>query len=117
MENLVSGGGISYQWQSSPDGIAWNNGPTSTSWTTTQSADTWYQAVVTCDGVGSGTSTLVLVEQDTPANCMCTPTYIFGKTSGNLISNVEIIGTTLANNTGNATVNPAYTYFPGQPNY
>ncbi|SMP24102.1 GEVED domain-containing protein [Chryseobacterium profundimaris] len=47
----------------------------------------------------------------------CTPTYTFGKTDGDLISNVVISGTTLSNNSGTDPVNPAYTYFTGQPNY
>jgi len=47
----------------------------------------------------------------------CEPIYTTGKTSGDLISNVEIPGTTLANNSGTDPVNPAYTYFTGQPNY
>src|SRR5690606_7851780 len=41
----------------------------------------------------------------------CIPVYTAGKTDGDLISNVVISGTTLANNTGIAAVNPAYTYF------
>jgi hypothetical protein len=43
--------------------------------------------------------------------------YTTGKTSGDLISNIVISGTTLSNNTGTAATNPAYTYFTGQPNY
>lgn len=49
--------------------------------------------------------------------CYCDPLYTTGKTSGDLISNISISGTTLANNTGTDAVNPAYTYFTGQPNY
>ncbi len=49
--------------------------------------------------------------------CHCIPAYTFGKTDGDLISNIAITGTTLSNNTGTAQVNPAYTYFTGQPNY
>lgn len=47
----------------------------------------------------------------------CDPVYTSGKTSGDLIANISIIGTDLANNSGTAPVNPAYTYFTGQPNY
>jgi len=47
----------------------------------------------------------------------CTPTYTTGKTDGDLISNVLISGTALSNNSGTDPVNPAYTYFTGQPNY
>lgn len=47
----------------------------------------------------------------------CTPTYTFGKTSGDLISNIAIVGTTLANSTGTAQTNPAYTFFNTLPNH
>ncbi|MFN7676282.1 GEVED domain-containing protein, partial [Flavobacterium sp.] len=47
----------------------------------------------------------------------CVPVYSFGKTSGDLISNISITGTTLSNNSGTAQTNPAYTYFTGQPNF
>lgn len=46
----------------------------------------------------------------------CNPIYTTGKTDGDLISRVRIIGTTLDNNSGTAPVNPAYTYFTGAPN-
>jgi len=49
--------------------------------------------------------------------CYCEPTYGFGTTDGDLISNVEIIGTTLANNTGAEPGTPPYTYYTGEPNY
>lgn len=47
----------------------------------------------------------------------CNPVYTTGKTDGDLISRVRIIGTTLDNNSGTAPVNPAYTYFTGAPNF
>jgi hypothetical protein len=47
----------------------------------------------------------------------CEPVYVNGKTDGDLISNVVITGTTLANSTGTDPVNPYYTYFSGQPSY
>lgn len=46
----------------------------------------------------------------------CIPTYTIGKTDGDLISNISISGTTLANNSGTAQVNPSYTFFEGSPN-
>jgi len=49
--------------------------------------------------------------------CYCIPEYDFGTSDGDLISNVEILGTTLANNTGTTPGTPSYTYFTGQPNY
>jgi len=47
----------------------------------------------------------------------CEPTYTFGKTDGDLIALVAIAGTTLNNPSGASPINPAYTYFTGQPNY
>src|SRR5207249_6503600 len=49
---------ITYQWQSSPDGVTYSNipGATSATYTTTESAATWYQCIVTCASNGSGTS-------------------------------------------------------------
>jgi hypothetical protein len=41
----------------------------------------------------------------------CLPTYTTGKTVGDLLSRVEILGTTLSNNSGLAETNPAYTFF------
>ncbi|WP_313807532.1 GEVED domain-containing protein [Flavobacterium sp.] len=49
--------------------------------------------------------------------CYCEPTYTSGKTDGDLISNIQILSTTLSNNSGTDPVNPAYTYFTGMPNY
>lgn len=46
----------------------------------------------------------------------CNPTYTFGKTVGDLISRIRILGTSLDNNTGTAPVNPSYEYFSGAPN-
>ncbi len=109
---------ITYQWQSSPDGVTYTDivGATSYPFTTTQTADTWYQCVVTCTNSGlSSTSTPVLVTMDIPTNCYCIPDYTTGKTDGDLISEVSISGTTLLNNTGTTPVNPAYIYFPPNP--
>lgn len=47
----------------------------------------------------------------------CEPTYTTGKTAGDLLSRVRIIGTTLDNESGTAQTNPAYTFFTGQPQY
>lgn len=49
--------------------------------------------------------------------CFCYPEYTTGTNSGDLIANVEIPGTTLANYTGTEPGGPYYTYFTGEPNY
>lgn len=118
VENPSSEFGISYQWESSTDGISYNpiaNG-FSANLTTTQYGTHWYRCMVSC-GAAMQSSTPVLVTATAPAVCFCVPTYTNGKTDGDLISNLTITGTTLANNTGTLAVNPAYTHFVGQPNY
>jgi hypothetical protein len=121
LQNSTSGSGVTYQWQTSSDGIAYTNASgasTDPTYTANQTAVTYYQCVVTCTASGlSTTSTPVMVGLNTPSNCYCIPTYTTGKTDGDLISNISITGTTLANNTGTNPTNPAYTYFTGQPNF
>jgi hypothetical protein len=118
LQNATTGVGVTYQWQLSTDGITYTNIPAGTtpSLTTTQSSDTYYQCIVTCAG-NSGTSSPVQITMQPFQNCYCTPTYSTGTSFGDLISNVEIVGTTLANNTGFATGTPSYTFYTGQPNY
>ena len=119
LENQTSGSGVTYQWQTSPDGSSWSNATgTASSFTTSQTAITYYQCIVTCTATSSTTtSTPVMVGLNVGSSCYCIPTYTTGKTDGDLISNIVIGGTTLANNSGTAPVNPSYTYFSGLPNY
>ena len=63
VQNFTLGFGVTYQWQSSPDGVNWTDmaGATNFNTTTSQSTDTYYQCVVTCASGGTGTSTPLLV--------------------------------------------------------
>jgi len=117
LENQTSGSGVTYVWQTSPDGSSWSDtAGTSNAFTTSQTALTYYQCVVSCTATSSTTvSTPIMIGMSNL--CYCTPTYTTGKTDGDLISNIVIAGTTLANNSGTAPVNPSYTFFSGQPNY
>lgn len=121
LQNSVVGSGVTYQWQTSPDGLSYTNASgvsTDASYSASQTTASYYQCVVTCAGSGqSTTSTPVMVGMNNPLNCYCTPSYTTGKTDGDLISNISISGTTLSNNSGTSPVNPAYTFFTGQPNY
>jgi len=121
LQNSTAGSGVTYQWQTSSDGIAYTNASgasTDPNYTANQTVTTYYQCVVTCIASGlSTTSAALMVGLNTPTNCYCVPTYTTGKTDGDLISNISISGTTLANNSGTNPTNPAYTYFTGQPNY
>ncbi len=121
LENATSGSGVTYQWfasTTSASGPFDITGPTTSTWTTSQTVPTWYYCQVTCaNGPATGDSDVLEVGVDVPSNCYCEPTYTFGKTDGDLLSNVVIVGTTLANNTGTDPVNPAYTYFNTLPNH
>ncbi|MBS1764673.1 MAG: hypothetical protein JSS90_06895, partial [Bacteroidetes bacterium] len=78
----VSGTGLTYQWQSSPDNVSWNNisGATSKTYTTSLTATTWYRCKVTCSG-NTGTSTPLQITKDNIGNCVCTGTYTNSCTS------------------------------------
>ena len=118
-----TGVGITHQWFVSTvsDAGPWTpiSGATATTLTTNQSAASWYYCASTCvTGPNTGNSTPVFVGlNNDPIACLCTPTYTFGKTDGDLISNVAITGTTLSNNTGTDPVNPAFTFFNTLPNH
>ena len=118
----TNGLGITYQWESASD-AAFTSGVTALGTSlsqaiASQSATTYYRMATTCSiGPDTTYSNVVTVTQNGPTQCYCTPIYTSGKTSGDLISNISITGTTLANNSGTAQTNPAYTFFEGQPNY
>jgi hypothetical protein len=67
--------GLTYQWQSSTDGITYSNitGATTASYSTNQSVASYYQAVVTCTSSGlTATSAPVNVTMNSPSMCYCT---------------------------------------------
>lgn len=77
VQNGTAGSGVTYQWQSSPDGVTYTNvaGATNNTFNTNQTATTWYQLVVTCTNSGnSGTSTPVQVLLTPPSGCYCSST-------------------------------------------
>jgi hypothetical protein len=74
----LSGGsvasGITYQWQSSTDGVMYSNiaGATSASYATSQSVNSYYYCIVTCTSSGlADTSTVLNVTMNSPMNCYC----------------------------------------------
>lgn len=79
LQNATTGTGVTYQWESSPDGLApWTPVGTSvSSYTTSQSSSTYYHCIVTCSG-NTGTSNPVQVTMNTWINCYCAPTYSSG---------------------------------------
>lgn len=69
MSGVSVGSGLTYQWQSSADGITFSDisTATSSSLSTTQSVLTYYQAIVTCSAGTIATSTPLMVEM---GNCV-----------------------------------------------
>lgn len=91
--------GITYQWQSSTDGVTFSDitGATAATYTTNQSAATYYQCVVTCTASGmSSTSTPVNVTMNGFMNCYCTS--IPTNTADEEIFSVTVNGATNAYN-------------------
>lgn len=74
LQNNPSQSGLSWQWQSSPDGSAWTDIPGATAATLVrnQIAATWYRARVRC-GANDGFSTPLLVNMNPPSACYCMP--------------------------------------------
>ena len=73
---------ITYQWQSSPNGTAWTNlgivQNTIPYSVLTQSVTTYYRCISTCTTSApiSSTSTPVVVTQNLPTTCYCTPATV-----------------------------------------
>ena len=103
--------GITYQWARSADGVAYSNiiGATSSTFTTTQTSTYYYKCKVTCTFSGDiEVSDAVLVTQNDPTDCYCTPTYTTGTSSGDYIGNVELED---IDNTTGALPAPYYNYY------
>lgn len=78
--------GISYQWQSSPNGSVWSN--IGTAQISSQlainnlTATTYYQCVSTCtSSAQTSTSTPIIVTLNPLINCYCTPSFVLDCTS------------------------------------
>jgi hypothetical protein len=103
--------GITYQWQSSPDGVTYTNIPGATGPTAslTQTASTYYQCVVTCTGSGlSANSTALFIPMNSVFTCYCVPTYSSGCSFGDEITNVTLL---TLNNSSSCTTGSFYTFY------
>ncbi len=112
--------GLTYQWQVSTDaGANWTDitGATALTYNASLTAASWFRIGITSCGGTIAYSTPAVVALAPPTDCYCVPVYTSGTSFGDLISNVQIVGTTLANNTGFVAGGPSYTFFTGQPNY
>ena len=108
LQNNPSVSGLSYQWQSSPDGVTYTNipGATSSTYTTSQTATTYYRANVICSG-NTGTSTPIQITMAAATSCYCIP-GVTSCASSDVITNVTL-GT--INNTTACSTNGYGDYF------
>jgi GEVED domain/SprB repeat/Secretion system C-terminal sorting domain len=92
IQNVASGSGITYQWQSSTNGTTYTDitGANNPSYSATQTAATYYQCIVTCAG-NAATSTPLQVTVNPFFNCYC-QTGIPSSTADEEILNVTIDG-------------------------
>ncbi|MEP7169062.1 MAG: GEVED domain-containing protein, partial [Bacteroidota bacterium] len=98
LQNFTTGSGVTYKWQSSPDGTTWANvsGATSSTLITSQTVATYYQCLVTCSsGPNTTTSTQVYVTMAAVNACYCINTnttsttyYINNFSTTNGITNI-----------------------------
>lgn len=109
LQNQNQGLGMQYQWFENGTPVP---GATNNFYAATISMPVTVNCRLTCSNSGLvALSVPVNVTLNLPTACYCTPAYTVGKTDGDLISDVSILGTTLANNTGSLTVNPAYNFY------
>lgn len=95
LQNTITGSGITYLWQSSPDGSTWSNisGATNSTYSATQTAATYYQCVVTCSsGPSSGTSNPVQVGLTTGVACLAYCTSVPTNTADEEIYSITVNG-------------------------
>lgn len=89
-----------YQWQSSTDGITWFNiGGISldSSFVFSQTAAAYYQCIVTCSGLNSTSAPVQVTMLQSPVCGYCTNVGGTSCPSNTKITNVTLIGTSLAN--------------------
>ncbi|MFZ4523064.1 MAG: GEVED domain-containing protein, partial [Bacteroidales bacterium] len=108
LQNPTAGSGVTYQWQSSPDGLTWTNAGTNATYSTSQTVATWYQCLVTCSG-STGISTPIQVTMSSFLNCYCPSAAtssgdedITNVTFGNTLNNTSVCAS-LTGTQGTAT--------------
>jgi Ig-like domain CHU_C associated/GEVED domain/Secretion system C-terminal sorting domain/SprB repeat/Fibronectin type III domain len=99
-----TGTGLTYQWQSSLNGVTYSNisGATSATYVANQTVSTYYQCIVTCSAGVPATSTPLQVNMSGFLNCYCTSIPTSG--ADEEIYNVRI---------NNDSTNTAYSYGNG----
>ncbi|MFL5753202.1 MAG: GEVED domain-containing protein [Bacteroidia bacterium] len=114
LQGSPSDSGLTYQWQSSPDGLSWSSltGAVSPYLSASISDTTYFSCLVSC-GSNSSVSTPVYITLNAPVYCYCT-TGLGGSCNSNAIDAFSISGTGLSNSgTGCANnAGPNYSAYP-----
>ena len=110
--------GLTYQWQSSPDGTAWTNIVGATAATDSiknQATATYYRRITTCSASSvSANSISVLVGMNPNILCVCSPTNgttLHSAAAAPAIDTVSIVGTVLNNITSTTVPAGGYTLY------
>ncbi|MBL0911985.1 MAG: PKD domain-containing protein [Bacteroidia bacterium] len=107
---------LTFQWQSSPDGITFTNigGATNTTHTATPTAQTYYRCVVTCTASGlSNTSTVVNIAYNAvPVVTSISETHTGGTYTFTAVglANASSVSWTFGNGATSNVASPTYTY-------
>ncbi|WBV61129.1 GEVED domain-containing protein [Chryseobacterium camelliae] len=112
-----TGGGITYQWQSSPAGTnMFTNitGATTVSYSVaSQTTATDYRCVVTCiNGGSSQNSNIVAVGQNSGITCLTYCATVSSGGTGTLINNVQFGSINNNSSASQPTASPYYTFYP-----
>lgn len=94
--------GLTYQWQSSPDGISYSNisGATNTTYVANQTVVTYYQCIITCtNGGATDISAPLQVTMNLPTACYCGVSFPSG------VEPITLVNFGTINNATSATVN------------
>jgi len=90
--------GLTYEWETSPDGITWTpTAVTTATYTVTQTTATQYRRRITCAG-SDAWSTPISIGQNVVTQCYCIPVTTQGCADGDVIARVTL--NTLDNNSG-----------------
>jgi hypothetical protein len=110
--------GITYQWQSSADGVTFTNeaGATNPIYTATIADSVYYRCIISC-GTNSSNTSIVHILLNPFYECYCGPSTavnLGGFCGGNNVEDVVITGTTLSNIGSGCNTTPfgSYSSFP-----
>lgn len=119
LSSSYSNTGITYQWQSSSDGVSFADitGETASALTVSQTASTFYQCIVTCTNGGATIiSTPLQVTMNSFINCYCSSNLTTNSNVIDIITNVSLTNSVGGNLTqASAAVAPNYVSYNNAP--